>query len=234
MTVMTGRNDDVGMRVRHLLEFEMTVGELLVPEAGLVSASSAPAAVVVRPRRPRVDEIAFPRTGPDGKTEVFGRAPAEALADEVAGVLAGELQTFPVPGRIDPERSLTNPFRVEGDDAQKLEAVRYREFAQSVQDREELVSSLGIDVVPAAEVFDNLHLSAEDRLHVLVVAREHAPVRGVPGFRRIGPVRPDGMKNLPQRHHRFGVRRGFLGILVEVVFRSLPVHIDREAFPGRV
>ena len=183
MAVVAGRDDDIGLRVRHLIELKAPVGKLLVLEPGLMGASASSAAVIVRPVRPGVDEIILPRAGPDRKAEIFRRASAEPLANEVAGILAGELQSFPVPGRIDPELPLADPLRVEGNDAQELEAVRYREFAQPVQDREELVSSLGVDVIPAAQVFDNLHLPAEKRLHIFIAAREHAPIRGVPGFR---------------------------------------------------
>ena len=78
----------------------------------------------------------------------------------------------------------------------------------------EFMPSLGVEPDLAPQGINGLGFDPHDLLPVFKIGAEEAVVLCRPAFRSVGPVRPDRVKDLPERHHliRFGDR--FARVLV--------------------
>jgi hypothetical protein len=111
----------------------------------LQETAAAAAAVVVGHVGGHVNKVFFPNHGFDHKTKILGAFITEAFADDVAGILDGELdlEVF-VPVGVNLEFPLPDPFGVPAIDADDVNLVRQFEFLLSEPDSEGDVASLGV------------------------------------------------------------------------------------------
>ncbi len=95
----------------------------------------ATATIIVRFIRLHVDEIFLAHYGLHNKPKIIGYGIAEALANDLAGVLDGEFDTqVLVPVGVDFQFSFTDPFCVIFIDVLDLEVMLEIEFCQSGPD----------------------------------------------------------------------------------------------------
>jgi hypothetical protein len=135
VAVVAGRDTVVGFGGLDLLVFEPAVFEAGILVAGLQKAAAAAAAVVVGAVGHHVDEVLFSHQRLDHEAQVFRDGFAEALPDDLAGILDGELELqVLVPVGADLQLSLPDPFGVVLVDAFDLNGVFDVELFQSFQD----------------------------------------------------------------------------------------------------
>ena len=124
-----------GPRGLDLLVFESAVFQALIFVTGLQEAAAPAATEVVGTVGRHVDEIFFADHGPDDIAEIFGNGVAVALADDLAGVLDGELDLeVLVPVRIDLEAAFPDPFGIVFVNVFNIKVVIDVEFLQSGPD----------------------------------------------------------------------------------------------------
>jgi hypothetical protein len=100
----------VGAGGHDLVELELAVGPPLLGVAGLEEAAAAAATVVVRLVRRHLDDILLADDRFYDEAEVIGDGVAEALADDLAGILDRELDTqLLVPVGVDLQAPLADP-----------------------------------------------------------------------------------------------------------------------------
>jgi len=115
--------------------FDFAVGEALFFEPGLEEAAAPTATEVVALVRVHVDKVLFADHGLDHKAQVVGRLITIGLADDLAGILDGELDAkLFVPVGVDGQFALTDPLCIEVVDGFDVEIVLDVEFFQSCQD----------------------------------------------------------------------------------------------------
>jgi len=112
----------------------------------LEEAPAPAAAEVVGAVGGHVDEVFFPHHRLDDESEVFGHGVAKGLANELAGILHGELYlSVFVPVGADLELTFPDPLRVVLDDAFYFKVVRDVEFLHSGPECKEFVPSFGVE-----------------------------------------------------------------------------------------
>jgi len=97
MAVMAWRNDNIGLRVHHLIKLELAIRMLLIFEPRLVRPSAPAAAEVIRHVRPHINKVFFTRACLNDKTKILRSTISEAFANKVAGILTGKLLPIGVP-----------------------------------------------------------------------------------------------------------------------------------------
>jgi hypothetical protein len=107
----------------------------LLLETGLEKTAPAAAAVVVGPVGLHVDEVFLAHDRFDHEAQIFGNGIAKALADDLAGILDGELDLeVLVPVGIDLELALTDPLGIVFVNVFDFKVVLDVEFFQSGPD----------------------------------------------------------------------------------------------------
>jgi hypothetical protein len=122
-------------------------------------------------------KFSSPTTDLTTKAKIFCYRIAKALADDLAGILDGELdlEVF-VPFGIDLELALTNPPGIVFVNTFDLEIVVDVEFFQSGPDRESDVPSLGVKKRPAPQLICLIGGRCGDMLPGIIVGKEHAVI----------------------------------------------------------
>jgi hypothetical protein len=145
MTVVAGRYAIVGAGGLDLFELGASEGPAGFRISGLQKAGAPAAAVVVGTIGRHVDKVFFTDRRFQDEAQIFGHRVAQALAHQLAWVLAGELDfEILVPVGIDLQPALPDQIGIQLDDAFDLEIVGDIELFQSSPDCEEFVTSFGI------------------------------------------------------------------------------------------
>ena len=135
VAVVASGNTIIGACCFDLLIFQLAVLQTLFLETRLQKSAAAAATVVVGAVRLHVDEIFLPDHRFDNVAQVFGNGVTEAFADDLTGVLYGELYfEVLVPVGINLEFAFPDPFGVVFVDILYFKIVLEIEFFQSGPD----------------------------------------------------------------------------------------------------
>jgi hypothetical protein len=135
MAVMATGNAIIRSRGLDLLILQASEFETLFLEPGLQEAAAAAATVIIGTVGRHIDKILFAHHTPDHITQILGNGITITLANNLAGVLDGELYfQILVPVRVDLQFALSNPFGVVLVDVLDLKIVFQVEFFQSGPD----------------------------------------------------------------------------------------------------
>ena len=183
VTVVARCNTVIGVRLPDLLEFSFAVIPSGFRESRLQEAAPAAAAVVVGSVGRHVDEILLAHNCLDHIPQVFGHWIAEALANQLAGVLNRELDLeVLVPVRINFQFSFPDPLGIILNDALTLEIMLDVESLQSDPDRKKFVPSLRIEPDLTFEIIHGFGLDPNNFLPILQIRAEKAVVFSCPTF----------------------------------------------------
>jgi hypothetical protein len=135
MAVVTCGNAVIGSGGLNLGVLDFPVLEPLLFVPGLQKTAPAAAAEIIGPVGVHIDKVLFAYYRFDDKAKIFCHRIAKALADDLAGILNGELdlEVF-VPFGIDLELALADPLGIIFVNAFNLEVVVDVEFFQSGPD----------------------------------------------------------------------------------------------------
>ena len=163
MAVVAGGDAVVCTGGEDLVQFHLAVFPAGIRQTGLQEAATAAAAEIIGAVGGHVDEVLFTHNGFYHKPQVFRHRVAEALPDQLAGILDGEfdLAVF-VPVGIDLEFALSDPLGIILNDAFDFEFVVDFEFVQSGPDCEKFVPSLGIEPDLGLQIIHRLCLDLDD------------------------------------------------------------------------
>jgi hypothetical protein len=146
MTVVAGCNAVRGAGGHNLVEFYFAEGAALIGQSILQKAPASAAAIVIGAVGGHVDKVFFAHHGSNHIAHIFGDRIAEALANQLARILAGKLDlAVLVPLGADLQFALPNPFGIKCDDAFDFKIVFDFEFLQSDPDCEQFVPSLRVE-----------------------------------------------------------------------------------------
>ncbi len=172
-----------GARGLDLLVLEAAVAQALFLVSGLEEAAPAAAAVVIGAVGRHVDEIFLTHHGFDHKPEIFGNGVAVAFADDLAGILDGELDLeILVPVGIDLELSFPDPLCIIFVNVFYVKLVVDVEFFQSGPDCEGNVPSLGVEKRLAPQFVGLVRGHLHDMFPCVVVGQKHAVVFTAPAL----------------------------------------------------
>ena len=135
VTVMATCDTVSSSRPLYLLILQLSEFKTLLLETGLQKAAATAATIIVGPVGVHLDNIVFSHYGLHHKPQVLGEGISKTFADDLAGILNGELdlQVF-VPVRVDLQFSFPDPFGVVFVDVLYFEVVLEVEFFQSGPD----------------------------------------------------------------------------------------------------
>jgi hypothetical protein len=135
VAVVAARDAVVGACGLDLVVFELAVGQALLLESGLQKSPAPAAAIVVGAVGLHVDEVFLTHHRFHHKSQVFGNGIAVAFADDLAGVLDGELDAqVLVPVGVDLQFALADPCGIILVDILDFKIVLEVEFFQSGPD----------------------------------------------------------------------------------------------------
>jgi hypothetical protein len=135
VTIVTGGNAIVGIRLLDLFIFETAIIAPRLGETRLQKTAAPAAAVIVGAVRGHVDEVFLPDNGLDHKTEILGNGVSQGLSDQLAGILNRKLDVqILIPVRADLEFALAYPLGIIFNNAFDFKLVFDVEFVQSDPD----------------------------------------------------------------------------------------------------
>ena len=135
MAIVTAGDTIIGAGGLDLLIFQFSEFQALFLETGLQKTTATPAAVIIGSVGLHINEVFFAHHGFDNKTQIFRYRIAVCFANDLAGILNGELDfEVLVPVGIDFKFSLTDPFGIIFVNVFNDKVVFEVEFFQSCQD----------------------------------------------------------------------------------------------------
>jgi hypothetical protein len=199
VTVMASRNAVISSGSYDLVKFHLSILATCFSITGLQKPTTAAATIIVTPVGGHLNYILLPDNGFDNIAQIFRHRLTKAFADDLAWILNSKFNfQVLVPVGTDLQFSLPDPFGIVLIDARNFQVSLDSKFSQSFQDRKSYVTSLGIEIDLAPEIFGLLDGRTDNMFPGFIIGQEHTVVFSGPSLGAVSPVCSGNMKNLPQ------------------------------------